>query len=236
MKIKFHYTIIIAVCAIAILSCKKDNYKAPSVILSGALTYKGEPLQFQNLQIGFQLYQYGFGNTGAINETINQDGTYSALLFAGNYKFTIPSGQVPFKWNQTVAGVPDSVAIALTGNQSLNIEVVPYWMIRTPKLSATGGNVTAVFKAEQIVTDVTAKTIDQVSLFLNKTQFVSIDGNQHIAEADLGGGAITDPANISLTAAIPTIVPAQNYIFARIGLKLAGIDKWIFSPVQKISF
>ena len=236
MKIKFHYTLLIAVCSVAILSCKKDNYKAPSVILSGAVTYKGEPLQLQNSQVGFQLYQYGFGLVGAIGETFNQDGTYSARLFSGNYKLTIPSGQVPFKWNQTVMGVPDSLNIALTTSQSLNIEVVPYWMIRNPVISASGGNVTATFAAVQIVTDATATAIDQVSLFLNKTQFVSSNGNEHMQEGMLLGSAIVNPAAISITTTIPAIVPKQNYIYARIGLKLAGLETWIFSPVQKLTF
>jgi len=236
MKIKLHNIVLAAFCAVIIFSCQKDNYKPPSIALTGALTYKGEPLQFQYNQIGFQLYQYGFGNIGSINETFTQDGTYAALLFAGNYKLTIPNNQVPFKWNQTVAGVPDSLNIALTSTQVLNIEVMPYWMIRTPVLVAGSGNITATFKVEQIITDANAKQIEQVSLFLNKTQFVSSDGNEHMQETDLAGSAIIDPNNISLSAAIPTIIPAQNYIFARIGIKIAGLESWIFSPVQKISF
>lgn len=197
MKIKIHYTLFIAFYAITILSCKKDNYTAPSIALTGTITYKGEPLQLQNFQVGFQLYQYGFGKNGAINKSFNQDGTYAELLYAGNYKLTIPNGQVPFKWNQTVPGVPDSLNIVLTVNQNLNIEVMPYWMVRTPVFTAAGGNVTATFKAEQIVTDATAKSINYVALFLNKTMFVSSSGYEHIQEVDLAGSAIPDLNNIS---------------------------------------
>ncbi len=118
----------------------------------------------------------------------------------------------------------------------MNIEVVPYYMIRTPQFSVASGTVTTSFKAEQIVTDATAKAIERVTLILNKTQFVSGDGNEHVQEVDILGSAITDPSNISISAAIPTLVPTQNYIFARIGLKVAGLEKWIFSSVQKLSF
>ena len=237
MKFKIHHTIFFAVCALAISSCSKDNYMPPTVPLTGALTYKGEPLQFQSSQVGLEIYQYGFGKVGSIYEAASQDGTYAALLFAGNYKLTIPNGQVPFKWNQAVPGVPDSLSIALTANQKLNIEVMPYWMVRTPVFTAASGKVTATFKAEQIITDASAKSIFQVALFLNKTQLVSSDGNQHLVEVDIKNGAITDLNNISITATIPTnIVPAQNYIFARVGININGLGYWIFSPVQKISF
>lgn len=236
MTIKFHYILFIGLCATTILSCKKDNYKAPAVTLNGKLTYKGEALQFQYNQIEYQLYQYGFGNVGAIYQNFAQDGSFSSLLFAGNYKLTIPNGQVPFKWNQGVPGVPDSLSIALTANQTMNIEVVPYYMIRTPQFSVASGAVKTSFKAEQIVTDATAKPIERVALILNKTQFVSGDGNEHVQEIDLLGSAITDPNNISISAAVPTLIPSQNYIFARIGLKVAGLEKWIFSPVQKLTF
>ena len=237
MKFKSHHTIFIALCALAISSCSKDNYKPPTVPLTGALTYKGEPLQFQSSQVGLEIYQYGFGNIAPINEAASQDGTYAALLYPGNYKLTIPNGQVPFKWKQTVPGVPDSLSIALTANQKLNIEVMPYWMVRTPVFTAASGKVTATFKAEQIITDASAKSINQVALFLNKTQFVSTDGNQQLVEVDIKNGAITDLNNISITATIPTnIVPAQNYIFARVGININGLGYWIFSPVQKISF
>jgi hypothetical protein len=35
---------------------------------------------------------------------------------------------------------------------------------------------------------------------------------------------------------IPTIVPTQNYVFARVGIKIAGVEDRIFSPVQKLTF
>jgi hypothetical protein len=73
-----------------------------------------------------------------------------------------------------------------------------------------------------------------VSLYINKTQFVS--GGDNIAATDLGGGAITDPNSISLNVTIPAITPTQNYVFARIGVKIAGVEDMIFSPVQKITF
>jgi hypothetical protein len=52
----------------------------------------------------------------------------------------------------------------------------------------------------------------------------------------MSGAAITDPANISLQVTIPTITPTQNYVYARVGLKIANVEDMIFSPLMKVSF
>jgi Protein of unknown function (DUF3823) N-terminal domain/Domain of unknown function (DUF3823_C) len=235
MKIKFHYIVLIAAAAAAIVSCKKDNKDAPSSRLSGRLVYQGEPIGVEQNQVPYELYQFGFGKVGAIGSAFAQDGSYSALLFDGDYKLIIPNGQGPFKWKQTPAGNPDSLQITLNGAQTLDLDVIPYYMIRTPQLTAAGGKVSATFKIEKVVVDATAKNIGQVALFINKTQFVS-GGDYNIANAGRPGSAIVDPNNVSLEVTIPGIVPAQNYVFARIGVQIEGVEDWLFSPVQKISF
>lgn len=235
MKFKIHYTPIIALIVMTVLSCKKDTYKPPSLLLTGKLIYKGEPLQLQYNQVGYELYQYGLGLVGAVGQNFAQDGSYSSLLFAGDYKLTVPNGSVPFIWKQTAAGKPDSLSISLNENKTFDIEVTPYYMIRNPQLSATGGKVKASFKVEKIVTDLSAKDIDKVVLLINKTQFVSDDGNERLNSTSLAGSAITDPNNINLEVSIPSIVPTQNYIFARIGLRIKGLNSYIFSPVQRIT-
>ena len=232
MKISFYSVILPACCAI-LFSCKKDNYKEPSSALSGKIVYKGEAINVENYQVPYQLYQFGFGKVGSIDGSFTQDGTYSALLFNGNYKLIIPNGQGPFKWKQLASGAPDSIAITLNGNQTLDLEVTPYYMIRTPTLTGGAGKVSALFKAEKIITDASAKNIERVSLYINKTQFVS--GANNIAKIDLAGSAIADPNNISLSVTVPNITP-QTYVYARIGLKIEGVEDLIFSPLQKITF
>jgi hypothetical protein len=233
MKIKFQY-IWLPALVISLAACKKDNYSAPSSTLNGKIQYQGEAIQVEYNKVSFELYQYGFGRVGAIGASFSQDGTYSALLFDGDYKLIIPNGQGPFKWPQTSAGKPDSIAISLKGNKTLDLDVIPYYMIRTPKFAAASGKVTASFKIDKIVTDATAKDIEVVTLYINKTQFVSGDFNN--ARTSIVGSAIVDPNNINLEVNIPAMVPEQNYIFARIGLKIAGVEDRIFSPVEKLTF
>src|SRR4051812_45187234 len=157
----------------SVVSCEKDNYAEPSLTLSGHVTYKGEAINVEKDQVPYQIYQYGFGKVGPISSTFAQDGSYSQVLFSGTYKLIIPNGQGPFMWRQTSSGNPDTVTVDLQANQTLDLEVTPYWMIENANIAASGSNVNATFKATQIVTDVNAKDIERVSLYINKTQFVA---------------------------------------------------------------
>lgn len=233
MKIRFHYILFFALCTV-ILSCKKDNYEEPAATLSGRIVYKGEPLNFEYNRVNYELYQPGFGKTGPIGSVFTPEGGFSHVLFDGNYKLVVPAGQGPFVWKQTSAGKPDSVAITLKGNTSLDIEVMPYFMIRTPQLSFAGGKVTGTCKLEKIVTDANAKTIERVTLYISKLQFA--DSQTNVATTNLAGNAITDLNNVSLTVTVPVLTPTQNYVFARIGVKFSGVDDMIFAPTKKISF
>jgi hypothetical protein len=215
------------------MSCRKDNYDEPTVKLSGRIVYKNEPVEVEYNQVRFELYQNGFGKTGPMASTFQPDGSYEMLLFNGEYKFIVPNGQGPFKWKQTTAGAPDSTTIVVNGSQELNIEVTPYYMIRNPQLTASGGNVLGKFSIEKIITDASARDIENVSLYINKTQFVS--GADNVAAKTINGIDITDPDNVNLSVAVPAANTAQGYVFARIGVKIAGVEDRIFSAVTKIS-
>jgi hypothetical protein len=233
MKISFIYIGLIAM-VVSMAACKKDNYAGPSSLLNGHVVYQGEAIQLERNQVPFQIYQYGFGKVGPIGQTFGQDGAYSATLFNGNYKIIVPNGQGPFLWKQTAAGDPDTVNVSLNGNKTLDLEVMPYYMIRNPQITGSGGKVTGTFKAEKIITDMNAKDIERVSLYINKSQFVS--GGDNIAVTDLNGTDIVDVNNIALTVTVPALTPTQTYVYARIGLKIAGLEDMIFSPLQKVSF
>ncbi len=231
MKISFHHILLLVLISI-VISCKKDNYDRPSSLLTGRILYKGEAIQVEYDRVPFELYQYGFGKVGPINGAITPEGTFSHLLFDGEYKFVIRPGQGPFVWPQT-SGKSDSITINVNGNTVRDIEVEPYYMVRSPQLSVAGGRVTGTFKVEKIITDAREKGIEKATLFINKTMFVSNDNN--IARTELAGSAVTDPNNISLSVTVPEIKPTQNYVFARIGVKTAGVEDWIFSPVVKLN-
>ena len=243
MKNLLKYSFVIGLGVFA-FACKKDNYATPDLTLSGHITYKGETINVEKDQVPYLIYQYGFGKVGPIgsfsdpiaNQSVTpsfaQDGSYSQVLSGGTYKIIIPNGQGPFLWKQTPAGNPDTVTVDLSSSQAIDLEVTPYYMIENAQIAASAGNVTASFKISKIITDANAKDIDRVSLYINKTQFVS--GGSNIAATDIAGSDITDLNNVSMSVTIPSITPTQSYVFARVGLKIAGVEDMIFSPLVKI--
>ncbi len=232
MKIRFHY-ILFMMLMIALSSCEKDNFEEPSSTLTGRIVYKGEALNFEYNRVNYELYQPGFGKTGPIGSVFTPEGGFSQVLFDGNYKFVVPAGQGPFVWKQTAAGKPDSLSISISGSKQMDIEVMPYFMIRTPQLTFAGGKVTGTCKLEKIVTDANAKNIERVTLYISKLQFA--DSQTNVATANLAGSAITDLNNVSLNVTVPALVPAQNYVFARIGVKFSGVDDMLFGPTVKLT-
>jgi len=233
MKTKFYY-ILFMVAIVFLSSCKKDNYDAPEVDFTGRLVYKGEAINVQFDNVNFQLFQPGFGKTGAINVTIAQDGTYSSKLFDGNYQLVFAANQGPFLWPKNANGAQDTIAVALNGSKVMDIEVVPFYMIRNAAFTYTANTVNATCSLEKIITDANAKDVERVSLYINKTQFV--DGNNQIATQNLTEASLSDLNNLSLAVTVPNLTPTQNYVFARIGVKMSGYEDMIFTPVTKITF
>jgi len=234
MKMKIKYILSVLIIAF-FASCKKDNFAPPGTALSGRIVYKGEAIGVEQDRVGFELWQPGFGKNGAIYVSVGQEGSYSFLLFNGNYKLTMPDNNGPWVWRHNAAGKPDSLALNLQGNQTLDLEVTPYYMIRNSQFSATSSKVTGTFNLEQIITDATAKTVQTVSIYISKTQFVS--GSYAIAFTDVAGSTLTSLNNINISVPIPTpLTPTQSYLFARIGVRLAGTDRMLFSPISKVTF
>lgn len=235
MKMKINYILITLFIACSFMACKKDNYDAPNATLNGRLVYQGETIYVEQDQVSYELWQSGFGKYAPIRSSFSQDGTFSAALFNGTYKLVIPKGQGPFIWKNNANGNVDSLLIELKGNQSLDLEVTPFYLIKNADLSANGGKVSASFNLEKVVLGDEGKNIERVSLYINKTQFVSGNSNSNIAQTSLSGNDIVNLSNLNLSVDIPTITPSQNYIFARIGLKIQGVEDMIFTPVSKLS-
>lgn len=233
MRVKFHHIAILALM-LAGTSCKKDNYAAPSVTLKGSLVYKGTPIGVEYNQVPFELYQTGYKGNAPITGTFDQDGNYSVLTFAGNYKFTMKPGQGPFEWKELASGARDTLAIALNSSQVVNIEVTPFYMVSNAKIAASGGQITANFAIDKIITDATAHDIESVGLYVNKTQFVSRVDNA--AKTEIAGSSITNMSSVSISVGTPNFTVTQNYVYARVGIKIAGVEDMIFSPVTKVSY
>ncbi|RAK02309.1 uncharacterized protein DUF3823 [Larkinella arboricola] len=219
--------------ATGLASCEFDNYDEPKSKLEGRIVYKGEPINVEYNNVTFELWEPGWQKRIPITVTVDQDGSYSALLFNANYRLIIPAAQGPFRSLKNAETSSDTVMVNLNGSQQRDIEVEPYYMVRNPTFTVNARKLTATCKLEQIITGASGKTIERVSLYVSKTQFV--DARTSLSTTDLVGSAIKDLNAVSLVLDAPTIT-GQNYGFARIGVKIAGVEDMIFSPVQKVQF
>ena len=70
--------------------CGKDNFDAPESKLVGRVTYQGQALNLRGTgeAVQLQLYQDGYEKNDPISVFVGQDGTFSALLFDGEYRLT----------------------------------------------------------------------------------------------------------------------------------------------------
>ena len=231
---KLKFIILAVVVAGLFASCAFDNYDEPGSFLEGSIVYNGEAINVSSRDVSFQLWEPGWQKSYPINVEVAQDGSYSSLLFSASYKLVIPSNQGPWRTKINSETGSDTILVNLTGSKIMDIEVEPYYMIRNTQFSVNGKNISATFKAEKIITDADAKNIERVNFYINKTQFVDFRSSSNIANAEIAGGDITNPDAISMTLTLPDLVPAQNYVYARVGIKIAGVEDMVFSTVQKI--
>lgn len=241
------------VAAICLHACKKDNYIPPSVKFTGRIVYQGTPIGVKNNNnnnsnnifgtpvVYFELWQPGFGKSGAIDVVVDQDGSFSSLLYKGTYKLVVPSSQGPWMSVKNEQTNSDTIPLVLNGDQTMDIEVMPYYMFGNTSFQLGADSVvTASCAINRIIKDANQKSIDFVALYVNRTSFV--DDDNKIVSASVSGAAITDLANLKFTVKIPANigngsigVADQNYFYARIGLKISGVDDMLFSDIQKIT-
>jgi hypothetical protein len=222
--------ILLLVCSIAFMfspGCEFDNYDAPDVTLTGRIVYQGNALNLASKEVTMQIWEEGWQLDIPIVVNVNQLGEYSAMLYKGSYKMVVPGGQGPFIMTS------DTLRFELSGDKSQDVEVMPYYLVSNASISAAGGSISANFGAQKVITGANEKAIQTAYLYVNKTQFV--DKSNTVATASIAGGSIADPNSIALNVAIPTLVPTQNYVFARVGIKISGVEDMIFSEVVKLT-
>ena len=201
--------------------CGKDNFDAPESKLVGRVTYQGQALNLRGTgeAVQLQLYQDGYE---PISVFVGQDGTFSALLFDGEYRLTTRDGNGPWVNNH------ESVTVNLKGHTEVNLEVTPYFMISNEQLSVTGSAMNASFMINRIVPD--AK-ISRVMLLLSKTQFADDVNNLYRQDfSDVVPGSVNLSADISGN----TEIVKAKALYARVGVLANGADQAIYSPVVRL--
>ncbi|MCL1934026.1 MAG: DUF3823 domain-containing protein [Candidatus Azobacteroides sp.] len=228
---------------VVLTSCIYDNYSPPSVQFSGRIVYQGEPVNVKsssghdvnNANVYFYLYEPGWQKSNMpIRVVVNQDGSFSSLLFSADYKMVIPAGVGPYITST------DTTEISISSNKTMDINVTPYYMVRNPGYTMSGGLVTAAFSIEKIITGAQAQDIQAVYLYINR--LLITDDSNNIAFTELDGSSITDMNNMIMQVRMPDlstlglgISTDQKTIFARIGIQINNVNNMLYSPVQEIT-
>ena len=221
MKVKLFLISSIIPFSIFFVSCEKDNFDEPASILSGRIIYNNEPLGVRSNALVLELWQHGYANFTKIPVFIKQDGTFSAVLFDGNYKLVRMNG-APWENNT------DSIDVEVRGNTIVDVPVVPYFSLSNVSFQKNGSQVTATFTVNQVSSQ---RNLKKVYLFLGKT--IITDNGYNIARISKDAASITLGEPTTLSVEIPS-ANSSSIIFARVGIETDGIGQLLYSESKKI--
>ncbi|MCE7043604.1 DUF3823 domain-containing protein [Dyadobacter sp. CY312] len=205
-------------------SCEKDNRAEPKSVLKGRIVHDGQAVGVRSNGVQLEIWQSGYQLFTKIPVYINQDGTFSASLFDGDYKLVRLRGNGPWVDNT------DTINVALRGTQELDVPVTPYFIFRNDTYSKGEGKVSATFNLQQVNT---SRTLERVNLYVGTTMIV--DPNNNGGNAQQLAAAITDLTKpITLTATLSPALAGREYVYARIGVKTSGVGEMLFGAPQKI--
>ena len=225
MKVSKYLYSLISITIIMAMGCEKDNYDAPTSMLTGRVVYQGEPLGVRSGGVELELWQHGYASFSKIPVYVNQDGSFSARLFDGNYKLVLLRGNGPWADNT------DSLDVNLNGAASVDVAVEPYFIITSQSFQRSGNEITGTVTIQQVNT---SRSLERVAIYLGQTLIV--DQNNHGARGEVVSADITDLNQpIDLTISIPASLASKGYLFARVGVKATGVAEYLYSQPQQLT-
>ena len=218
--------IFLSIAAVSVIlfmstSCEKDNFAAPTSTLSGKITYNNKALGVRSNALELELWQHGYQNFTKIPVHINQDGTFSAMLFDGNYKLVRMEG-APWENNT------DSIDVVVRGNTVVDVPVIPYFTVDNISFQKNGKQVTATFTVNKVSQQ---RNLRSAKLFLGKTLIT--DNGYNIGVTSVDAANITIGSTVVLTASVPA-EHANGIVYARVGVETDGIGQLLYSAPEKI--
>jgi hypothetical protein len=214
-------------CALFIVlfsACEKDNLEEPTSILSGNITFAGQPIGVRTGGVQFEIWQRGYAFFTKVPLNIAQDGSFKATLHDGDYKLVRLPNAGPWANNT------DTINVSLKGAASVDIPVEPYFVIKNASIIRDGQNVSATFTIEQNGTH--TRTLESARLFLGRYFLLDAGNNGNAGNKAATGIVLGQP--VTVTMAIPPYIEKDDFIFARVGVKTRDIQEYLYTPSQKI--
>src|SRR3546814_332583 len=130
---------------VAVSSCGLDNYDAPESKMVGRVVHNGEPVGVRGTgeAVQLQLYQDGYELRDPIPVYVNQDGSFEAKLFDGEYKLVTRNNNGPWVNDR------DTTVVNVKGTANVDIEVTQFYTLSNVQLSLSGSNANASFQLDR---------------------------------------------------------------------------------------
>lgn len=204
-------------------ACSLDNYEAPSSVLTGKVTYNGQQLQLAHGDVTFNLYQDGYEKNGPITISVAGDGSFRALVFDGEYYLRSIDDNGP--WTNDVP----EVSISIKGEASCEVKVTPYYILGDTSIALNGNEVKGICSVQQVAPGHGAK---QIFLAVGKTQFINDQSYSYLVRKTVN--TVNVNGSHSFSVDVEDILPLYECLYARIGLEVDGIGKFIYSEPFRI--
>lgn len=221
MKLKSINTYLILLIGLMAASCEFDNFEEPKSTLSGRIVYNDEPLGLRSNGVQLELWQHGYDLFQKIPVYVAQDGTFSAVVFDGDYKMTLIRGNGPWM-DQT-----DSLDVQVRGSQMIDVEVQPYFVINNTSFDVNGNTVSVTFT---LVNTNSGRNLEYASIYMGRTILTDAVRNDGVYRLPMKDVAFGTP--ITVEVPIPGRLAGRSEIFVRIGAKTAGIAELVYSQAQ----
>lgn len=215
-------SVILLLSVLLVPGCGLDNYKEPDLLLTGSVTYKGNNIQVRHASITLDIEQDSYELNDKIEVFVDKDGNFSSLLFPGTYRLVPKPGNGP--WTT----VQPSIEFTMDGNKHINLEVVPYYILKSAAIELKGSSLNGSCEVESVSGE---KEIESVTIYIGKTVFVDDRGGHNIALQDFES-PVVGKNDISLD--ISKELQANSILYARIGMKIKGVDERMFSETVRI--
>lgn len=229
---------LIAVSSIIFTSCEYDNFDEPNATISGKVVYEGETIYVKNNQVTFRLYEPGWelSSSTYMDVQVAQDGTFSASVYKGKNYCLIRQANIGPWVNPTSS---DTIyVINCSKNQVVEMPVTPYYILTSASITCSNKVVSGTCSVKQVTG---GRNIEYVGLYAGRN--VIVDNTYNFGSA----GAVTTTASagdqISLTLNLSGLqvsstagsLPSTGFIYARMGLKIEGIDAMVYTEPFKLS-
>ncbi|WP_339878252.1 DUF3823 domain-containing protein [uncultured Algoriphagus sp.] len=221
MKLKSINTYLILLIAIALASCEFDNFEEPKSTLSGRLVYNGETLGLRSNGVELELWQRGYDLFQKIPVYVAQDGTFSAVLFDGDYKMTLIRGNGP--WMDRT----DSIDVQVRGSQMIDVEVQPYYVVNNTSVNVNGNNLSVTFTIDDINPD---RNLEFAAIYMGRTSITDAVRNEGVFNIPADQIVLGTPLTVEFP--IPEALAGRSEIFVRVGAKTVGIPELVYTQVE----